>query len=62
MALVLSGVVVFGTYVPRSDSTPQELAYSNEAAAAYNGLARIVWGLVLMWVTIACVKGYGGLS
>ena len=60
VALVLSSTVIFGTYVARSKSTYQEESYSNTAAAAYNGLARAVWGLILMWVTIACIKGYGG--
>ncbi len=59
-ALVLSATVVFGTYVPRKDSTPQEPSYSNAAAGAYNGLSKLVWGIVLSWTTFACVKGFGG--
>ncbi len=59
-ALALSAAVVFGTYVPRKDSTPQEPSYSNAAAGAYNGLSKLVWGIVLSWTTFACVKGFGG--
>ena len=29
-------------------------------SAMYAGLHRFVWGLVVAWVIIACVKGYGG--
>ncbi len=60
VALTLSSIVVFLTYIPRRDSTFVEPSYSNAAAASYNGLSKILWGLMLMWVTVACVKGYGG--
>ncbi len=60
VSLVLSAVVVFGIHIPRSDSTFQEPGYSTASSATYNGLSKVTWGLVLMWVTIGCVKGYGG--
>lgn len=33
---------------------------SRIVSAVYNALARTAWALVLAWITLACLSGYGG--
>ena len=48
-------------YGPYSIDTTVDPLNDKEEKRTYESLFKFSWGLVLSWVTFACVRGYGGL-
>lgn len=53
---LIACLLIFGLY----PTFKKREGLNNNVAAFYNALARPLWSVVMGWITIACVNGYGG--
>ena len=60
-AFVVAWECVFGISHLRRDNKLNFAPWSTFEACVYEMLTRLAWSVAMGWVTIACVKGWGGL-